>query len=82
MDGSFLAPTQKTSLGDDKHEDNEHAFDVNAPLDFDDDGIGADFVGSDDVFDGNDGDVFFDDKREEFRGGIIATKGMNVFDLK
>ena len=76
-DSSFLAPTQKTNA-DPLNDDNEHAFDVNAPVDFDDDGIGADFVGSDDPFDnaedGN-GDVFMDDKREEYRAGVSVIKG-------
>jgi hypothetical protein len=68
LDGSFLAPTQKPTA----HDDNELVFDAKAPADFDSDGIGADFVGADDFCDNDDGnDVIFDDRREEFRGGIV-----------
>ena len=81
LDGSFLAPTQKPKPNDDLNE-NELVFDVNAAADYDDDdgGIGADFVGADDFCDNDDGgnrDVVFDDKREEFRGGMIG-KGKNA----
>ena len=71
-DGTLVGNT--TKVGDIVGEEGEHAFDVNAALDFDDDdGIGADFVGAEDGFDGD--DVLFDDRREEFRGAILANKG-------
>ena len=73
-DGTFVGPSNTTKVGDTIGDDGEHAFDVNAALDFDDDGgIGADFVGAEDGFDGD--DVLFDDRREEFRGAILANKG-------
>lgn len=76
LDGSFLAPTQKPTSHD---ASDDLVFDANAPMDFDDDGgIGADFVGADDFFDNDDannGDVVFNDKRDEFKDGGILSKG-------
>ena len=71
-----MAPSQPTQSGNILADDNEHAFDVNAVPDFDnDDGGGGGGMG--DIFDTSDANA---EEREIFRRGIMADRqGNNVF---
>lgn len=84
LDASYLGSQQPPPLDDLGGDENnqEHIFDVHAPVDDDDQGFGGDFVGADDGMD-NDEDVFFDDKREQFKGPTITKTGFtDVENLK
>ena len=64
-----MAPSQPTQSGNILADDKEHAFDVNAVPDFDNDDGGGGGMG--DIFDTSDANA---EEREIFRRGIMADK--------